>query len=212
MWHDLGVECTAVQPTVWQSLSPLLTDKLARLTYQQHFGSADTSGIVNQSNCSTTSGSDTHASPPDRRSGARSSLIVHSFSNGGFLLFSALLQAHADALSAVQDQEQHQQQPYHTHAHALKPHSKDGTAGRSWQELQLPVDALIFDSAPAPITEDMVLRFGAASSRLRSTHSNCLLPTLMAPLDMHDTMTLHCRRCSSVCHSPSPLRAVTALT
>ena len=131
LWSGLGAQCHVVRPTVWQSMVPSLADRFAKSAH------ADLLAVAQQA-------------PAD------SPIIAHCFSNGGFLCFSAVLRRHMlEHTPRVNTKVVDARSDSHT-SNDLQDRVCNGHVpqqGAVW-----PVQAVIFDSAPAPITPDIVRR------------------------------------------------------
>lgn len=131
----MGARCHVVRPTVWQSMVPLLADRFAR-----------------------------HAHADLCEAGARmpgnTPTVAHCFSNGGFLCLSAVLRHHIGEKRLRGDCTDVVVAPPLGDPPQAASTDRAGAHGNRTDATAWPLDAVVFDSAPAPITPDIVRRCG----------------------------------------------------
>jgi Eukaryotic protein of unknown function (DUF829) len=183
IWQDLGLRCHIVRPTIWQTMVPVLAERLALRVYADVFAnmSSATSAPPTSSHKRGSADDvfDAAAAALDgtghngqQQLGQCGGFVVHTFSNGGFLALSAVLQLQQ----------------------AMREQASGGDASRPGEQLR----GIVFDSAPARITPDIVIRCGRnATSKTAVQYNSAFQGCKTSSWRVHSRLT---KRCAPAVH------------
>ena len=154
LWRGLGAACHVVRPTIWQTMVPVLADRLALDTLHQFLSESALAPATDDG--TPTSSSLTGLDDSDKRSvhaseQGRKRYIVHSFSKGGFLALSATLRLLRTS-------------PRRDGEAGVFRDETDGQTRAVQSTSAPPIVGVVFDSAPARITPHVVIRCEAVRS------------------------------------------------